>query len=76
MDYTAELSHQATFERDGRSFRDVDVVEMKLLFHAEFTQEGTLGVHFVKTRTVVLDRKGVVLAVFGDAPTEAPVLAI
>lgn len=76
MEYTAELSHQATFERDGRSFRDVDVVEMKLLFQAEFTQEGTQGVHFMKTRTVVLDRKGVVLAVFGDGPTEAPVLAI
>lgn len=76
MDYTAELSHQATFERDGRSFRDVDVVEMKLMFDAAFTQEGTQGVEFIKTRTVVLDRKGVVLAVFGDGPTEAMVLAI
>jgi hypothetical protein len=76
MDYSAELSHQARFERDGRSFRDVDVVEMKLMFRADFTEEGTQGVHFIKTRTVVLDRKGVVLAVFGDGPTEAPVLAI
>lgn len=76
MDYSATVSHYETFERDGTTFRDVDVVEMKLNFHADFTQEGTQGVHFIKTRTVVLDPKGRVLAVFGDGKTEAPVLAI
>ncbi len=76
MDYSATVSHHETFERDGKTFRDVDVVEMKLAFHADFTQEGTQGVHFTKTRTVVLDRKGTVIAVFGDGPTEAPILAI
>lgn len=76
VDYTATVSHKNTFERDGRSFREVDVVEMTLSFHAEFTEEGTQGVHFKKSRTVVLDAKGRVVAVFGDGPTEAPVLAI
>ena len=76
MDYSAAVSHHETFERDGRTFREVEVVELKLAFHADFTQEGTQGVHFTKTRTVVLDRKGTVIAVFGDGPTEAPVLAI
>lgn len=76
MDYSAAVSHHETFERDGKKFQEVDVVELKLVFHADFTQEGTQGVHFTKTRTVVLDRKGTVIAVFGDGPTEAPVLAI
>ena len=76
VDYSAVVSRHDAFERDGKTFRDVDVVEMKLTFHAEFTQEGTQGVHFTKTRTVVLDRKGTVIAVFGDGPTEAPVFAI
>ena len=76
MDYSAVVSHHEVFERDGKTFRDIEVVEMKLAFHADFTQEGTQGVHFIKTRTVVLDRKGRVLAVFGDGQTEAPVLAI
>ncbi len=76
MDYSATVSHHETFERDGQTFRDVDVVEMKLTLQAEFTQEGTQGLHFIKTRTVVLDRKGRVLAVLGDGPTEVPVFAI
>ena len=76
IDYTATVSHKDSFERDGRSFREVDVVEMKLSFHADFTEEGTQGVHFEKSRTVVLDAKGRVVAVFGDGPTFAPVLAI
>jgi len=76
MDYSAAVSHHETFERDGKTFREVDVVELKLAFHADFTQEGTQGVHFTKTRTVVLDRKSTVIAVFGDGPAEAPVLAI
>lgn len=76
MDYSAMVSHHEAFEWKGKTFRDVDVVEMKLNFQADFTQEGTQGVHFIKTRTVVLDRNGKVLAVFGDGKTEAPVLAI
>lgn len=76
MDYSATVSHHETFERDGQTFRNVDVVEMKLTFHAEFTQEDTQGLHFIKTRTVVLDRKGSVLGVLGDGSTEVPVFAI
>ncbi len=76
MDYSAVVTHHDVFERDGKTFRDVDVVEMKLTFQADFTQEGTQGIRFKKTRAVVLDGKGSVLAVFGDGLTEAPILAI
>lgn len=76
LEYTATLAHHDEFRRDGRTFRGVDVVELKLRFHADFTEEATQGIHFTKERTVVLDRKGRVLAVFGDGPVEAPVLAI
>lgn len=76
MDYSAVITHQDVFEREGKTFRHVDVVEMEFTFEADFTQEETQGVRFKKTRLVVLDRKGAVLAVFGDGPIEAPILAI
>jgi hypothetical protein len=74
--YEASVTHRETFTQDGRTFREVDVVELKMTFEASFTEEGTQGLHFTKTRTVVLDRTGRVLAAFGDGPTEVPVFAI
>ena len=76
LKYMATVAHQDVFTRDGKSFRDVDVVELKLTLEAAFTEDDTQGLHFTKTRTVVLDRDNRVLAVFGDGPIEVPVFAI
>lgn len=74
--FSAAVSFHNEFKMDGRSFREVDVVQLKLTFQANFTVEATQGLHFNKTRTVVLDREGRVIAIFGDGPTEGSVLAI
>jgi hypothetical protein len=76
VDYLASVAHHPQFERDGRKFANVHVVTLKLVFMQEFAATGTEGMHFEKVRTVVLDEKGKVLAVYGDGPTEAPVFAI
>jgi hypothetical protein len=76
IDYHASVALHPQFERDGRKFDNVHVVTLKLVFMQEFAATTTEGMHFEKVRTVVLDEKGKVLAVFGDGPTEAPVFAI
>jgi hypothetical protein len=76
VDYHASVAFHAMFEQDGRKFADVQVVTLKLVFAQNFATTGTEGMQFEKSRTVVLDAKGKVLAVFGDGPTEVPILAI
>jgi hypothetical protein len=76
VDYHASVAFHAMFEQDGRKFADVQVVTLKLVFAQNFAATGTEGMQFEKSRTVVLDAKGKVLAVYGDGPTEVPILAI
>jgi hypothetical protein len=76
VDYHASVAIHAQFERDGRKFADVHVVTLKLVFAQNFAATGTEGMQFEKVRTVVLDAAGKVLAVYGDGPTEVPILAI
>lgn len=76
FDYHAASAHHPKFEREGRTFKDVHVVTLKLGFSQNFAATGTEGMEFQKERTVILDSAGKVLAIFGDGPTEVPVLAI
>jgi hypothetical protein len=76
VDYHASVVFHAQFEQDDRKFTDVHVVTLNLVFKQNFAATDTEGMEFTKVRTVVLDAKGKVLAVFGDGPTEVPVLAI
>jgi hypothetical protein len=76
LDYHAAVAWHPQFEHDGKKFADVHVVTLKLVFSQNFAATGTEGMQFEKSRTVVLDAKGKVLAVFGDGPTEVPILAI
>lgn len=76
VNYHASVTFHAQFEQDGRKFADVHVVTLNLGFTQNFAATDTEGMEFTKVRTVVLDAKGKVLAVFGDGPTEVPVLAI
>jgi hypothetical protein len=64
------------FTLDGKSFKNVHVVTLKLTFSQNFAATGTEGMHFEKKRIVVLDNDGKVLQVFGDGSTEVPILAI
>lgn len=76
VDYHASVALHPQFERNGRKFDNVHVVTLKLVFMQQFAATTTEGMQFEKVRTVVLDEKGKVLAVFGDGPTEVPILAI
>jgi len=76
LDYHAGVAFHQAFEIEGKTFKDVHVVVMKLTFSENFAATTTEGMEFKKQRTVVLDAKGTVLAVSGDGPTEVPVLAI
>lgn len=76
VDYHASVASHLQFEHDGRKFSDVHVVTLKLVFAQNFAASGTEGMRFEKVRTVVLDAAGKVVAVYGDGPTEVPVLAI
>jgi hypothetical protein len=76
VDYHASVASHLQFEHDGRKFADVHVVTLKLVFMQNFAATATEGMHFEKVRTVVLDANGKVLAVYGDGPTEVPILSI
>ena len=63
--YSAGISrHPSTYSRDGRVFRDVYVVEMRLNWSDYCGSECACG--FSLDRTVVLRRDGTILCVFGD----------
>jgi len=76
LDYQASAAFHPEFEHDGRKFKDVHVVTLKLSFSQRFAATGTEGMEFQKERTVVLDAAGKVLAITGDGATEAMVMAI
>ena len=76
LSYTATVKFEETFKQGDKVFEKVNVVTMNLEFGADFTAEGTMALHFTKTRQVVLSASGKVLAVFGDGKTEAPLMAI
>ena len=67
FNYLASASFKKVYTRDGRSFGSVYVVEMNLSFGVTWGSTAAVGFH--KDRTVVLDRSGKVLAIFGDGKT-------
>jgi len=69
-------SNDSTHANQAISNIAVDVVNLKLEFNADFTTEGTTGLRFTKTRQVVIDAAGKVVAITGDGKTEAPMVAI
>ena len=76
LDYHASVVFQKEFEHQGKAYKDVHVVTLKLSFSQQFAASTTEGMDFEKQRTVILDAKGRVLAISGDGPTEVPVMAI
>ncbi|MFZ9937578.1 MAG: hypothetical protein ACO3JG_11060 [Luteolibacter sp.] len=76
LEYHASAAFHAEFEHGGRKFKDVHVVTLKLRFAQSFAATTTEALEFEKRRTVILDTNGDVMAVDGDGPTEAPMLAI
>jgi len=76
VEYQAGVKAHAEFTHDGKSFRDVRVVTLKLTFTQNFCATGTEGMSFTKERVVILDATGKVLHIAGDGPTETPILAI
>jgi hypothetical protein len=76
FEYHASVDFQKEYVREGKTFRDAHIVTMKLTFSQNFTATQTEGMQFEKERTVVLDGEGKVLEIFGDGPTEVPILAI
>ena len=76
LDYHSTIMFHKEFTLDGKSFKNVHVVTLKLTFSQNFAATGTEGMHFEKKRIVVLDNDGKVLQVFGDGSTEVPILAI
>jgi len=51
---------------DGKEYKDVYVVKMKMMFSIRYTEEASGGMSVAKMRTVVLDSKGSVQSVAGD----------
>jgi hypothetical protein len=76
LDYHARIKFQMEFIIDGKTFKNVNVVDLKLKFSQTFLASTTEGMHFEKARVVVLDAEGKVLYISGDGPTEVPIFAI
>ena len=76
LDYHAQIKLHKEFIIDGKTFKDVNVVDLKLKFFQSFLASATEGMHFEKVRVVVLDAEGKVLYISGDGPTEVPIFAI
>lgn len=76
LDYHAAVKFHREFKLGDKTFTDVHVVTLKLVFDENFAASGTEGMHFEKERVVVLDAAGKVLHVSGDGPTETAILAI
>ncbi|MCX6872199.1 MAG: hypothetical protein NTW21_00085 [Verrucomicrobia bacterium] len=76
LDYHAGVKFHKEFKLDDKTFNDVHVVTLKLIFSQNFVATQTEGMQFEKERVVILDAKGKVLHLSGDGPTEVPVLAI
>lgn len=76
LDYHAGVKFHKEFKLDDKTFNDVHVVTLKLIFSQNFVASQTEGMQFEKERVVILDDKGKVLHISGDGPTEVPILAI
>ena len=76
VEYTASVAAHQSFQHEEASFTNVRVVTLSLAFDQNFCATGTEGLAFRKERTVVFDAAGKILAIFGDGPTETPILAI
>ena len=76
LNYHATVKFQKEFKLGETSFKDVNVVTMKLSFSQTFAATTTEGMQIEKERTVVLDAAGKVLQVSGDSATEVPIMAI
>jgi hypothetical protein len=76
LDYQAGVVFHKEFEHQGKTYRDVHVVTLKLSFSQQFAASETEGMEFEKQRTVILNAEGKVLAISGDGPTEVAVMAI
>jgi len=76
LDYHAGVKFHKEFKLAGKTFKDVHVVTLKLIFAQNFAATMTEGMHFEKKRVVVLDADGKVLHIAGDGPTDVPILAM
>ena len=76
LDYHASSKMHKEFRLDGKTFKDVHVVTLKLSFAQSFAATQTEAMEFRKERVVILDDAGKVLHVSGDGPTEVPIMAI
>lgn len=76
LNYQASVKFHKEFKLDDKTFNDVHVVTLKLIFGQQFAATQTEGMHFQKERVVVLDAAGKVLHISGDGLTEVPVVAI
>jgi hypothetical protein len=75
LDYHAGVKFHKEFKLDDKTFNDVHVVTLKLIFSQNFVATQTEGMQFEKQRVVILDDKVKVLHISGDGPTEVPILA-
>ncbi len=73
LDYHASVKFHKEVTLDGKTFKDVNVVTLKLNFTANFTAAATADLRFEKTRVVVLDTANKVLHISGDGPTETEI---
>jgi hypothetical protein len=76
LDYHAGIKFHQEFNLEGKAFKEVHVVTLKLSFSQHFAATATEGFSFEKQRVVVLDANGKVLHVAGDGLTEALIMAI
>ena len=66
LEYSAKVGRHEIFTLDGKEYKDVYVVTMKMVFQTSLTVEAYGGTRFQKQRTVVLDSDGKVLVIAGD----------
>jgi hypothetical protein len=71
MHYVGNVNHHEQFEVEGKSFPECYVVTMELKWSRRCGN--VCGMWFTKKRTVVLDLKGDVLAVFQDGTADVAV---
>jgi hypothetical protein len=76
FNYHAGIQFHADFTHEGKSFKNVHVVTLKLKFTQNFCATVTEGMAIEKGRTVIIDDQGAVVLIHGDGPTEVPILAI
>jgi hypothetical protein len=69
LTYSARVTHQQSLKRDRTTYRDVSVVELRLEW-SRVSHHGaqTSAEWITMDRTVLFDRAGHVVAVFGDRP--------